>query len=506
MVATIPAETNDEFVRLAFEQCPFGLIVVNGDGQIRVVNQEVERLFGYIREELLRQPVEMLLPEHIAVVHSLLRGQHGAIPAARRMAVGQAVLARHKDGRKIPVKIELSRISTSEGAFIVAAVMDISEFRHLEERLGQMHKLETIGNLACGVAHDFNNLLHGITTFIELARDEASNIPAIVGNLDRALDAAGRGRNLAKRILSFARKTEPVRALTSLVAPVRDAVQLLRATLPANIEIRDRLDLSTPFVMADTNELYEIAMNLGTNAAHAMEKGGVIEVRVESNTVNERFRADHPGVRTGLHARLSVLDTGTGIPDDAIGRVFEPFFTTKPAGNGTGLGLSIVDGILRSLGGYIDVTSQVGKGTRFDVYIPAASPNTSSVDAEGCRRQTPRHILLVGDEDRSAGVGKRVLDAGDFDVTVHSSSAKALEDFRSHPESFDLLITDSMTSATTGPGLVEQVLAVRPNMPVLVVSGTSESMSADTLKGAGSRLLSNPYHSADLRAVVEELL
>ncbi len=391
--------------------------------------------------------------------------------------------------------------------FIAVAVVDVSEFRHLEERLGQIHKLEVIGNIASGVAHDFNNILHGIVAFTELAQEEASGIPSIAGSLDRVLVAARRGGDLANRILTFTRKTKPARARTSLAAPVREAAQLLRATLPSSIEMRDRFDPATPLVMADGCELYQIVMNLGTNAAHAMKEGGVLEFRVEPAMVGRHFPIDHPDIRAGLHARLSVIDTGTGIPQEAIDHVFEPFFTTKSADEGTGLGLSIVDDIVRSLGGCIDVHSLVGKGTRFDVYIPACSPEASSVDIKGSGRPRQHHILLVGEEGRSARLGKCVLESGDFDVTVHASAAKAMEDLRSHPESFDLLITDGTTSATSGPGLVDQVRALWPNMPILVVSGSGESASADAPRGAGiRRLLSDPYHSADLKAAVQELI
>ncbi len=508
MSDTIPRDATDEFIRTAFERCPSGLIVVDGSGRITVVNQEVERLFGYARDEILGQPVEMLVPDHFAAGHAKLREQYTAIPTSRRMGAGRELFARHKDGRDIPVEIGLSPISTREGVFILGTIVDVSERRHLEERLRQTHKLEAIGNLAAGIAHDFNNILLGIIGYTELAREAVASMSSVSADLDVVLDTARRGRDLVNRILFFTRKNEPARVPTNFEAPVREAIQLLRATLPPNIEIREGFDPTTPRVVADGNELHQIAMNLATNAAHAMRKlGGALEIRVGPVTVDQLFAMDHPGMHVGLHVRLSVSDTGTGIPSDVLDRIFEPFFTTKPPGEGTGLGLSVINRIVRSLGGVIEVKSRVGEGTRFDVYLPAASPDSLVVENGSASRPGQRRILLVDDEARLAKLGQRVLESDGFEVTAHTSSMQALETFRSQPERFALLVTDNTMPHMTGLELIEQVLAIRPDMPVLMVSGIGESMSIDELKKRGvRRLLSKPYLAADLKAAVKEIV
>jgi PAS domain S-box-containing protein len=508
MARQIPREVSDEFIRTAFERCPSGLIVVDGAGAITAVNQEVERLFGYSRDELLGQSVESLVPEHFVHGHAKLRGQYAQAPTARRMGAGRELSARHKDGSEIPVEIGLSPIDTPEGVFFLGTIVDVSERRGLEERLRQTHKLEAIGNLASGIAHDFNNILLGIIGYTELAREAITNLPSVVADLDIVVDTARRGRDLVNRILFFTRKSQPSRAPTSIETPVREAIQLLRATLPLNIEIREGFDASTPPVVADSNELHQVAMNLATNAAHAMkEHGGVLEIRVGPVTVDEAFAAAHPGTRAGLHVRLRVSDTGSGIPDKTLERIFEPFFTTKPQGEGTGLGLSVIKQIVLSLGGAVDVASRVGQGTSFDVYLPAAPVTAQRTEQTDSTHSHQHRILFVEDEERLAALGRRVLESAGFEVTTHTSSLQALEEFRSNPNQFDLLITDNTMPHMTGLELVAKVLAARPEIPVLMVSGIGESMSVEALKKCGvTRLLSKPYQSTDLQAAARELV
>jgi PAS domain S-box-containing protein len=508
MADSMPSDMTDAFIRVAFEKCPSGLIVVDGEGKIRVVNHEVESLLGYSRHELIGRPVEILVPGPFAATHKAVRDRYTAHATERKMGVGRELAARHKDGREIPVEIGLSPIATSEGTFILATVVDVRERRAMEERLRQTHKLEAIGNLASGIAHDFNNILLGITGYTELAREAVGNLPRVVSDLDIVIDTAKRGRDLVSRILYFTRKSQPTRAPMPWDVPIREALQLLRATLPPNIEIREGFDASAPLVVADGNELHQIAMNLATNAAHAMKShGGVLEVRVGPVIVDLAFAQRHEGMHPGLHAKLSLSDTGVGIPEDVRQRIFEPFFTTKPQGEGTGLGLSVIAQIVRSLSGAIEVSSRMGEGTRFDVYLPAAPSQSIQEDASRPANDCARRLLLVEDEARLAVLGQRVLESAGYDVTVHTSSLQALEVFCANPTRFDMLITDNTMPHMTGLQLVEKILYLRPSLPVLMVSGIGETMSIEALKERGvKRLLSKPYESNDLKTAVRELL
>jgi PAS domain S-box-containing protein len=508
MERRIPKEVSDEFIRTAFERCPSGLIVVDRSGIITAVNQEVERLFGYARAELLGHSVELLVPERLGSSHEKMRDEYAREPNARRMGAGRELTARHKDGHEIPVEIGLSPIHTPEGVFILGTIVDVSERRSLEGHLRQSQKLEAIGNLASGIAHDFNNILLGIIGYTELAREAITNLPSVIADLNVVIDTARRGRDLVNGILFFTRKSNPARAPMHIETPIRDALQLLRATLPPNIEIREGFDNGTPAVEADGNEVHQIAMNLATNAAYAMkEKGGVLEIRLTPVTVDDAFVSKNAGTRAGLYARLCISDTGTGIASPVLERIFEPFFTTKPVGEGTGLGLSVIKQIVLSLGGAIDVTSRIGEGTRFDVYLPAARMPSARAHRSESAQPSQSRILLVEDEERLARLGQRVLESAGFDVSVHTSSLQALEEFRLAPEDYDLLITDNTMPHMTGLQLVEKVLTIRPELPVLMVSGIGESMSIDSLKQRGvRRLLPKPYQSADLTTAAKALI
>jgi CheY-like chemotaxis protein/anti-sigma regulatory factor (Ser/Thr protein kinase) len=283
---------------------------------------------------------------------------------------------------------------------------------------------------------------------------------------------------------------------------------LLRTSLPSGVEIREEYDPSTPQVMADATELHQIAMNLATNAVHAMQAGGgVLEIRVGPVLVDKLFIVDHPGMREGLHVHLSVSDTGAGIHPEAIAHIYEPFFTTKQRGEGTGLGLSVVDRIVQSLRGTIEVRSRLGEGTRFDLYIPSLSVDTSPVHGASAARFKRPSILLVDDQGTLARLGQRTLESAGFEVTAHTSSVHALESFRANPRHFDLLITDNSMPHMTGLELVEKILNLRPNLPVLMVSGVGESMPIEALRECGvTRLLSKPYEAAELEALVKELI
>jgi len=260
--------------------------------------------------------------------------------------------------------------------------------------------------------------------------------------------------------------------------------------------------------MADGPGLHQIAMNLATNAVHAMRAGGgLLEIRVEPVLVDRLFIVDHPGMREGLHVHLGVSDTGAGIHPETIDHIYEPFFTTKQRGEGTGLGLSVVDCIVQSLGGTIEVRSRIGQGTRFDVYIPSLSVATSPVQGASAARFKRPSILLVDDQGTLARLGQRTLESAGFEVTAHTSSVHALESFRANPRHFDLLITDNTMPDMTGLELVEKILSLQPNLPVLMVSRVGESMPIEALRERGvTRLLSKPYEAAALETAVKEII
>ena len=504
---------NQDLLELAFDLSPAGMLVVDGTGSIRLVNRELERLFGYSREELLGQSVELLLPGRLQPAHPTQRAGYLAHPERRSMGAGRDLKGRRKDGTEVAVEIGLNPIRTDEGMLVLGTVVDITERRMIESQLRQAQKMEAVGTLAGGIAHDFNNLLHGIVGHAELVLRDAAPESGSRADVEQILKIAERGRHLVDRILTFSRQREVSRVVIPLERPIHEAVELLRASLPREIEIREHLDPATPQVRCDETQIHQIAVNLGTNAAHAMEQGGVLEVRLAPFEATVAHAGSHPWLKVGPHAHLRVVDSGTGIPPEVLERVLEPFFTTKAPGKGTGLGLSMIHGIVKSLDGAIEIASRVGEGTRVDIFLPAASAESHGAHAQVADAPAvdPRagwpHVLVVEDEQDFAGMLRRQLEAFEYRATVHISSIEALEDFKARPDAFDVLMTDNSMPRMSGLKLIEEVRKVRPSLPVLLVSGTAAHVDPAGLKALGiTHTLRKPHSGREMDAALRAAL
>ncbi len=296
--------------RAAVESSPNGMVMVDPEGRIVLVNREIERLFGYAREDLLGRSLEVLVPERFRPRHPGFRDAFFADPQTRSMGAGRELFGLRQDGTEVPVEIGLNPIMTDEGVFVLSSIVDISarkqaeqEHVRLEEQLRQSQKMEALGRLAGGIAHDFNNILGAIVGYAELVREEIT-APAVVADVDEVLRGAARGKELVDRILRFSRRQDVVPRAMDLAQVVREVTRLLRATLPASIDIRLGLNPSTPRVMADATSVHQVLMNLATNASHAMESGGVLDIDVQPFHVRDSLARANPGLREGLHVLL----------------------------------------------------------------------------------------------------------------------------------------------------------------------------------------------------------
>jgi len=505
MPDSMPEPSTDLF-RLAVELSPSGMIVTDAHGTIVLLNGEVERLFGYSREELVGKPIELLVPGRARDQHPRHRAGFLEHPQARPMGVGRDLYGLRKDGTEVPLEIGLNPIPTDGGYLVLSSVVDISARRELEERLRQAQKMEAIGTLAGGIAHDFNNILRAIIGYTELALASVRDSQGM-DDLSQVRRAAERGQQLVQRILAFSRQRELARTPVRLERPILDAIDLLRASLPRNIEIRSHLAPDAPPIRADETQLHQILMNLATNAAQAMgDRDGVIDVTLTPFPATDDFERTHPGARRGLYTRLIVGDTGPGMPPDVRERAFEPFFTTKPAGSGTGLGLAVVHGIVQGLGGFIELHSRPGEGTTVICYFPAVEQTRAASLAEPAAGAGP-HILFVEDEEALAELGERQLKAEGFHVTVHTSSLRALEDFRARPDAFDLVVTDNTMPRISGMALAQEILRLRPRTRILLVSGLAETLDPGVIYAKGiAGLLGKPHSGQELTNAVRSLI
>ncbi len=393
---------------------------------------------------------------------------------------------------------------------------DITQLKKLEENqkkadeyLRQAQKMESIGNLAGGIAHDFNNLLFPIIGMSELLLEDLPEESLEYKNIEVILEAGKRGRDLVQQILSFSRRSEKKKNPVRLQQILKEALKLSRSTIPSSIQINQDIQEDCGWVMADSVQLHQIVINLITNAYHAVDQSdGKINVQlkelcVTTNDLSPKLNSD------GRYVMLRISDNGCGIEESIKNKIFDPYFTTKDKHKGTGLGLALVYGIVQDHGGDILVDSKVGEGTVFSIYLPLLEglPETEAEERTISFQPGLEHILLVDDEKPVAEIEKQMLNRLGYKVTMHTSSQEALECFRSNPEAFDLLLTDVTMPGITGDRLAQEVLTIRPDIPVLLCTGFSENIDKRKAEQLGIKgFLMKPVGKSDMARTVRQIL
>jgi signal transduction histidine kinase/CheY-like chemotaxis protein len=453
----------------------------------------------------------------LAFVHA---GDRAAVENAFQTAVrdGSAYQIEYRirrpDGafQSVAARCRLERDAQGRPWRLAGVCVDVTARKRLEETILQSHKMEELGTLAGGVAHDFNNILMAISGNIELAMEELPEGHPARQNLDRIDKAADRASNLVRQILTFSRQQSPRRTVTPLVQEIDDAVNLLQATLPARIEIHAEYLPGVPPVSIDATHLHQVLINLGTNASHAIgEASGRIEIRLDGLRIDDGRAETTAGLPAGSYARLSIRDTGCGMDKATLARAFEPFFTTKEIGKGTGLGLSVVHGIMKDIGGAVTVHSEIGIGTTFHLYFPAAEKIPESASGSSSLDQASRgngeRILYVDDEEALVLVTRRRLQQAGYEVTGCADPCEALLLFRSQPDQFDAIITDLSMPRLPGAEFVQALLHVRPDIPVIMCSGYLRAEDYEAAKRLGiCELMSKPMDFSELARVLHRLL
>ncbi|HMC60923.1 MAG TPA: ATP-binding protein [Candidatus Solibacter sp.] len=396
--------------------------------------------------------------------------------------------------------------SDSKPIRFVGVTIDITQRKQLEEQLRQTQKLEGVGRLAGGVAHDFNNLLTVISGYSEMTLEALPLYHPLRANIDEVLKAAAAAANLTRQLLAFSRRQPSqtqVIALNDLVASIQN---MLGRLIGANVNLVVTLDPAAGAILADAGHIEQVIMNLVVNAKDAMPNGGDLVIETARQVVEERFAESHFDLAPGQYVALSVTDTGVGISPEVEAHIFDPFFTTKQPGKGTGLGLSTVYGIVKQCGGSILVHSEVGRGTRFTMLLPAveAQPGEAAVGPSASMPSGHETILLAEDE---AGVRRFVrgnLERHGYRVLECSNGLEAIELSRHHPASIHLLLTDGVMPEMSGAELVAQFAASRPGVPVLCMSGNSYLAWPNA--AAEGTFLQKPFTSAALLTRVREVL
>jgi len=500
-------QAEEERIRLAtaIEQATESVVITDRDGTIQYVNPAFESITGYGRQEAVGQNPRILKSDNHG--KEFYKAMWDTI-ASGKVWRGHFI-NKKKNGTLYEEEATISPVKNTSGEIInfVAVKRDVTEEIKLEDKLRQAQKMEAIGTLAGGIAHDFNNILSAIIGYTELAEYEIPEGSKTREKLKEVLKAGLRAKDLVKQILAFSRQGDQERKPLQISHIVKESLKLLRASLPTTIEIRRNIEPDTGIIEADPTQIHQVMMNLCTNAAHAMNnKGGVLEVEIRNVKVeNQDIGLEYPNVPPGHYVLLTIRDTGHGISAGVVERIFDPYFTTKEKGEGTGLGLAVVHGIVKSYGGVITVYSEIGKGSTFNIYLPAIEKKVEEEKETGEAIPTGhQRILFVDDEPALVDIGKKMLEHLGHEVIIRTSSLEALEAFRNNPERFDLVISDKTMPQMTGFDLARELKQIRPDIPIILCTGFSDTTDSDKAKAMGiSGLVMKPIVMREMAETIK---
>ncbi|MGD9010199.1 MAG: PAS domain S-box protein, partial [Desulfobacteraceae bacterium] len=472
-----------QFLELVLNHLPDAIVTLDLERRVVDWNPGAQKMFGYTPEEAIGRSLDELVARDAAFTEA---GRKTAQLLSGKAVEPFETVRHHKDGTALNVIAAGSSIMRDDVLTgVVVVYTDISKQRKMEDerkeyeaRIQQMQKMEAIGTLAGGIAHDFNNILSGVIGYAELSLAEIPQGTPLHRNLRQILAGGRRAGDLVRQILTFSRQNERELKPLQIGPMLKEALKLMRSSLPVTIEIAKYISPEVDNVMADPTQIHQIIMNLCTNAAQAMDvDGGRLRVELVQEVLEAHDVATQPGIEPGLFARISVEDTGKGIAPEHIGKIFNPYFTTKKTGEGTGLGLAMVHGIVQSYRGFINVDSTPGQGTRFDVFIPTIEAEQLLEVAEEMDLPTGHeHILVVDDEEVLVDVISEMLTYMGYQVTASNGSNEALVKFTAAPADFDLVLTDMTMPDLTGIQLSNRLREIRPDIPIVLCTGYSHQL------------------------------
>ncbi|HEY3904384.1 MAG TPA: PAS domain S-box protein [Streptosporangiaceae bacterium] len=513
------------------EAAPDAMVCVDRTGRIALLNAQAERLFGYDRDEIVGQPVEVLVPEQARANHPAHRADYMGEPRSRPMGAGMELAGRCRDGSTFPAEISLSAIQTDGGVLVTAAVRDVSERQaiqaererlrtqaerdRLERQLQQSQRLESLGQLAGGVAHDFNNLLGVISSYADFVagylREPEAAEPgqSALADIEEVQHAAKRGSALTHQLLAFARREVVQPRALDLNDTVGGVLKLLLRTLGEHIELSTDLAHDLELVLADPGQMEQILVNLAVNARDAMAVGGCLTIQTANVDVDEVYADRRAELSPGRYVALKVSDNGPGMPPEVVEHAFEPFFTTKAKGEGTGLGLATIYGIVHQAGGNARIYSEPGLGTTITVLLPvtdqAAAATRSATDSDN--RGNGELLLVVEDEAALREVARRILSRNGYRVIVAGTGQQAIDAAGASTDRIDGLVTDVIMPGMRGRELADRLRAREPDLAVLYMSGYTQGiLGAQGVLDAGVALIEKPFTEATLLANVRTVL
>jgi PAS domain S-box-containing protein len=496
------AQLSDMRFAVAFDNAPIGVGLSAPDGRLLHVNHSLERITGYTKDELLRMDFQSIThPDDLATdleaIPRLLSGEMETYATEKRFL--------HASGDTIWVQLDVAIVRDTAGAplYFIAQIQDISNRRQLEEQLRQSQKMDAVGRLAGGVAHDFNNLLTVITGYSELALQRGGD--GVEEELEEIKSAAGRAASLTQQLLAFSRQEVVQSGVLDLNQIVAEIETMLHRLIGDDVTLLVTLDPAAGTIVADSGQLEQVILNLAVNGRDAMPGGGTLTIETAAVTIENALDSEHGRIDPGRYVVLTVTDNGAGMDAQTRARVFEPFFTTKELGKGTGLGLATVYGILEQSGGHVRIETAPRVGTSFQIYLPASDRDEAPAAAPAGARPTggSETILLVEDEPSVRDIAQRTLEASGYHVLSAGNGSDALELCTAHGEHIDLMVTDVVMPQMRGTELARRVAHIRPGLPVLYMSGYTDS-SLELDGDASVAFLQKPFTLEAFRSAVRE--
>lgn len=496
---------SEERYRKLVEQSPDG-IILHTDGRIVFVNSAGVKLLGAeAPDQLIGRPV-------VECIHPDFRQ-----PVSDQQQVLDAALTDFLEGRFMrldgqAIDVEVTSMATvyRNRPATQTVFRDITSRNRLQAQLRQGQKMEAIGTLAGGIAHDFNNILAAILGYTELTLSDLAEASPLARNLRQVLVAGRRAKSLVQQILTFSRHHDVERQPVHVCQLIAESLALLRASLPTTISLRHHFGTTADTILADANQIQQVLMNLCSNAEHAMRAdSGAIEIRLDAVEVAPAFASSHPPLQPGPHIRLVVCDTGHGMPADILERIFEPFFTTKEVGEGSGMGLAVVHGIVTNHDGAIAVESTPGQGTTFTIYLPRidAVEQAAEPPAETATCQRGACILFVDDETALVDVMQELLGRQGYRVEACTGPQEAIDAFQLAPHRFDVVITDQTMPQMTGEVLTRTLRQLRPDVPIILSTGFSYTMTEDKARSLGiDAFMMKPLDIETLHQTIQQVL
>ena len=500
-------ESEERFRRL-FEEAPVAIQGYSSDGVISYWNKANETTYGYTKEEAVGKNIlDLIIPAELREQAAQII-RHGA--RTGETPPSGELLLRRKNGSRVPVlSSHVAIVRQSQKTELYCLDSDLTEQKRLQAELQQAHKMEVIGTLTGGIAHDFNNILSIIIGNCELALEDVPPWNPAHFFLQEMQKAGSRGSDIVRQLLTFCRKTELTPKPMHLVPVFEDVLRFIRATIPTTIDIRHEMLAKEDTIRSDPTIIYQVLMNLCSNASHAMEHtGGAIMIRMQNIFLDAAMPDIPPGLASGKYIQLMVTDTGPGIDPAIINRIFDPYFTTKEIGKGTGMGLAVVQGIVKSHSGAVVVTNRPGRGATFTVYLPLTDAHP---EAETWKPKIlelgDETILFVDDEKSIVDMCSEMLTRLGYQVETAMTPLAALDQFQSNPKHFDLVITDMTMPHMTGLQLTKRIKAVNPRMPVILCTGFSGYITPENAQAMGIQgYLMKPIVKLEMAKTVRRVL